>query len=136
MTHAKLRERTAEFARRITYLIRPLLKSAEAQDAARQLRRAANGVASNYRAAGLGRSHAEFTSKLGVVLEEADESVYWLGYLRDTDLAAGPELLALLNEAQELTKIFSKSCQTAHERERGAEESRDRQRGRTRTPRR
>jgi four helix bundle protein len=104
--------------RGVGVLTRPLLKSIATSDAARQLRRAANGVGSNYRSAGLARSHAEFTSKIGVVLDESDECLYWLEHLFDTGAATGPEAEALWKEANELTKIFSKSYETANGKER------------------
>ena len=65
---------------------------------------------SNYRAARRGRSRAEFIAKLGVVVEEADESVGWLELMRDSSIASDPALLA---EAQELCAIFTASLGTA-----------------------
>jgi four helix bundle protein len=82
----------------------------EAQDTAGQLRRAANGVRSNYRAARRGRSRAEFQAKLGTVFEEADECVDHLEYLRDGRIGHEP---TLLQEAQELARIFAASLRTA-----------------------
>jgi four helix bundle protein len=67
-------------------------------------------VNSNYKAAKRGRSSAEFISKLGVVVEEIDESVEWLEVLRDAGIAFDP---ALLSEAQQLRRIFGKSLGTA-----------------------
>jgi four helix bundle protein len=69
-------------------------------------------VAANYRAAGLGRSRAEFIAKLGLVLEEADESVHWLEHLSDTG-SDSPALQILLIEARELVRIFTTSVRTA-----------------------
>ena len=82
----------------------------EAQETARQLRRAANSVRANYRAARKGRSRAEFQAKLGTVAEEADECVDSLVYLRDADIRDDP---GLLQEAKELASIFAKSVRTA-----------------------
>jgi four helix bundle protein len=67
-------------------------------------------MASNYRAAKRGRSRAEFNAKLGTVVEEADETVVWLEYLRDGKIAFDE---ALLLEAQALRRIFGKSLGTA-----------------------
>lgn len=89
---------------------RTLPKTDEAREAARQLREAANSVRSNYRAARKGRSRAEWEAKLGVVWEEADESVDWLEYLHEAGIANRPELL---QEARELAKIFAKSLKTS-----------------------
>ena len=74
-----------------------------------QLRRAATSVRSSYRAARNGRSRAEFASKLAETFEEADECRDWLEYLRDGGIAYDA---ALLQEAQELTRIFAKSLIT------------------------
>jgi len=73
-------------------------------------------MASNYRAAGLARSHAEFTAKIGVVREESDETVYWLEHLRDTQLPDDLLLPELIAEAFELFLIFDKSYKTASAR--------------------
>jgi len=72
-----------------------------------QLVRCGTAIGANYRAACRSRSHAEFTAKLGVVAEEADETVYWLELLRDGNLVSEPELSQLLREANELTAIFT-----------------------------
>ena len=75
-----------------------------------QLRRAANAVRMNYRAARRGRSRAEFRAKLGTVFEEADESADALRYFRDTGIRHDPELV---NEAEELARIFAAAVRTA-----------------------
>ena len=81
MTPQELRERTRQFALRVVRFCRTLPPTAEAHEIGGQLRRAANGVASNYRAAGRARSRAEFAARIGIVLEEADESEHWLPVL-------------------------------------------------------
>ena len=98
------------FALDVRKFCRKLPKTEEAQEAARQLRRAANSVRSNYRASRKGRSRAEFESKLGTVAEEADECLDWLEYLRDTEILSDP---VLTDEACQLTKIFTASLKTA-----------------------
>jgi four helix bundle protein len=103
-------ERTRLFALAVVRLCRCLPPTAEAQEAAGQLRRAANSVRANYRAARRGRSRAEFQAKLGVVFEEIDECVDCLAYLRD---AAIHDDADMLKEAQELARIFAKSVRTA-----------------------
>jgi four helix bundle protein len=105
-----LRERTRLFALAVRTLCRKLPSTDEAQEAARQLRRAANSVRSNYRAARKGRSRAEFEAKLGTVAEEADECLDWLEYLRDSEILSAP---GLLDEADQLTKIFTASVKTS-----------------------
>jgi len=103
-------QRTHEFALQALAFFRRLPKSAEAQVVGIQLYRAATAVESNYRAAKRGRSTAEFIAKLGVVVEEIDESVMWLEHLRDGKIAAEP---TLLSEAEELRRIFGASLGTA-----------------------
>ncbi len=105
-------ERTRLFALAVVAFCRRLPATDEAQEAAGQLRRAANSVRANYRAARLGRSRAEFQAKLGIVFEEADECADCLQYLDDANIRRDP---ALLQEAKELAKIFAKSVKTARE---------------------
>jgi len=104
------RERTRVFALNVRSFCRKLPKTDEAREAARQLRRAANSVRSNYRASRKGRSRAEFESKLGTVAEEADECLDWLEYLRDAEILSDP---VLTDEACQLTKIFTASLKTS-----------------------
>jgi four helix bundle protein len=80
-----LLERTRQFSLDIARFCRMLPATKEAQEAASQLRRAANAVRSNYRAARKGRSRAEFEAKLGIVWEKADECVDWLEYLKKVE---------------------------------------------------
>ena len=105
-----LHERTRLFALTVVRFCRTLPATKEADEASGQLRRAANSVRSNYRAARRGRSRAEFRAKLGTVFEEADECVDCLEYLRDARIRHDP---ALIQEARELASIFAKSVSTA-----------------------
>jgi len=74
--------------------------------------RSATSVGANYRAACRARSRAEFTAKLGVVEEEADETLYWLELLEESGLVKGQLLRDLMNEAGELVAIFAASRMT------------------------
>jgi four helix bundle protein len=85
----------------------------EAQEAGRQLRRAANSTRSNYRAARRSQSYAAFRAKLQVAFEEADECVDWLEYLKDAQIQ---EDSALRQEAREIASILSAAVRTAHGR--------------------
>jgi four helix bundle protein len=105
-----LTERTRLFALAVIEFRRRLPINPEAQDVARQLRRAARAVRHNYRAARRGRSRAEFQAKLGTVVEEADECVDWLEDLRDAGIAIDA---GLLHEAQEIASIFAVAVRTA-----------------------
>jgi four helix bundle protein len=102
--------RTELFSLAVFRFCRNLPKTKEAQGPADQLRRAANGVRMNYRAARRGRSHAEFKAKLGVVFEEADEAADWLRYFRDTGMRHDAPLV---QEGEELARIFAASVRTA-----------------------
>jgi four helix bundle protein len=107
---ADLLERIRAFALAITQFLRTVPRSDEAQEAARQLRRAANSTRSNYRASRKGRSRREFEAKLGIAAEEADESVDWLEYLQDAGIARDA---ALLQESREIAAILTASVKTA-----------------------
>ena len=113
MTSDDLRKRTAKFAAGISRLARSWLVALETRHAAQQLIRASSSVAANYRAACRARSHAEFTAKLGLVLEEADESLYWLEHLGDAGLVPGPALAEPLSESRQLVAIFTTAVRTA-----------------------
>jgi four helix bundle protein len=108
-----LRNRTKQFALRIIRLFRHLPRSPEAQVLGKQLLRSGTSVGANYRAARRARSKAEFISKMGIVVEEADEIVFWIECLIESGIVK-PELLAdLLSEANELIAIFAASQRTA-----------------------
>jgi four helix bundle protein len=106
-------ERTAQFAEEICKFCETLPTRPDAQEVASQLRRASRGVASNYRAARRGRSDIDFIAKLGVVIEEADESMYWLQHLVATTIASSNSVEALRQEANELVAIFTAAHKTA-----------------------
>ena len=80
---------------------------------AKQLLRSGTAVAANYRAVCRARSKAEFISKMSIVVEEADEAVFWLELLGDTRLAPAAKLALLLKEANELVAICAASLRTA-----------------------
>ena len=105
-----LRERTRTFALAVRRFCSGLPRTREAQEAASQLRRAANSVRSNYRASRKGRSRAEFEAKLGTVAEEADECLDWLEYLRDAQIRHDEDLL---DESNQLTRIFVAALKTS-----------------------
>ena len=108
----QLRGRTKAFAIRIVRLFRALPRSRDAQVIGTQLLRGGTSVAANYRAACRSRSRAEFISRLGVVVEEADESRFWLELLAETGIVAQARLQDLLTEANELTAIFAATRRT------------------------
>ena len=107
----ELRARTKRFAIRVIRLFRSLPRSPDAQILGKQLLRSGTSVGANYRAAGRARSAAEFTAKIGVVLEEADETV--LECLIEAGIVKEKLLADLLTEANELVAIFASSYRTS-----------------------
>ena len=108
----QLKERTKQFAIRIIRMLRALPKTDEARVISRQLLRAATSVAANYRAVCRARSTADFIAKMGLVVEEADETVFWLELLADAGIVQKARLEQLEREANELLAIFAASQRT------------------------
>jgi four helix bundle protein len=109
----QLQERTRNLAIRVVRLIRALPNCLEAPVIARQLLRSSTSVAANYRAACKARSTADFISKLGIVEEESDETVFWLEFIVETGLVKRARMLNLIDEAKQITAIFAASRSTA-----------------------
>ena len=107
MSKAELLTRTKAFALRILKLVDHLRRTTSGRAIGNQLVRSGTSVGANYRAACRARSRAEFAAKLGTVLEEADESLYWLKLIREGKLIAESKLSLLLKEAAELTAILA-----------------------------
>jgi four helix bundle protein len=108
-----LQERAERFAVRVLKFIRTLPQTPEGDSLRRQLARSAPGISGNYRSARRGRSKAEFTSRLGVVVDEADETEQWLLMVKNSGLASGSELDWLIGESGELRAIYVASYGTA-----------------------
>jgi len=114
LDHAKeLQNRTQKFAVQIIHGFAALPKSEAAKIIGRQFLRSGTAVAANYRAACRARSKAEFIAKLGIVVEEADETLFWLDLLVDSNLVAPDAIKTLRLECNELVRIFSRSLATA-----------------------
>ena len=113
MSKSELLTRTKAFSLRILKLVDHLPRSTSGRAIGNQLVRSGTSIGANYRAACRSRSGAEFTAKLGVVAEEADETVYWLELVRDGNLLPANKLTELLQEADELTAIFTSSRRTS-----------------------
>jgi four helix bundle protein len=108
-----LKNRTKQFALRIIRAIRSLPPGAEGRIIGHQLLRSGMSVAANYRAVCRARSRAEFLAKLSIVIEETDESSFWLELLVDAGLISESKLKDLKSEANELIAIFNASRTTA-----------------------
>ncbi len=98
----ELKGRTKQFAIRIIKLFRSLPKTDEARIIGKQVLRSGTSVAANYRAVCRARSKAEFIAKIGVVVEEADETVFWLELLIEAKIVEQSRMSNLLIEANEL----------------------------------
>jgi four helix bundle protein len=109
----RLQGRTKRFALRIITLYRSLPKSEEAHIIGKQLLRSGTSIEANYRAACRARSRAEFVAKVGLVLEEADESAFWLDLMQEAGVFPEEKLRGIIDEAKELVSIFVVSVRTA-----------------------
>ncbi|MBZ0204473.1 MAG: four helix bundle protein [Ignavibacteria bacterium] len=109
----EFRERTKQFALRIIKLFRSLPKTDEARVIGKQLLRSGCSVGANFRAATRVRSKAEFNSKLSIVVEEADETSFWMELLIESGIVSESKLSSLYKESIEITKIMAVSRKTA-----------------------
>ena len=107
-----LKERTKRFSIEIVLFYPLIEESIPGSIIGRQLIRSATSVAANYRSACLGRSKREFFAKISIVVEEADETLFWLELLKETKLAEDRKLNYLMNESLEILKIMSKAKST------------------------
>jgi len=109
----QLRDRTKAFALRVIRLFRSLPYKTDTQVLGKQLLRCGTSVAANYRAACRARSKAEFIARIGIVAEEADETVLWLELLIESGILETEMTKNLLEEAKQLAAILTASQQTA-----------------------
>jgi four helix bundle protein len=113
MDREEMKIRTKEFSKEIILLCRLLPDTREGRLIGAQLFRAGTSVGANYRAACRARSRADFISKMGIVLEEADEALYWLEILMETKILKAHLLSEVMAEANELIAMFVSSLNTA-----------------------
>jgi len=109
MDSDQLIQRTKVFALEIIRLFQILPKTDEAKIIGKQLLRSGTSVAANYRAACRSRSKQEFYAKICIVVEESDESLFWLELIRDSAIKNNDKTNALMKEAEELLYIFAAS---------------------------
>ncbi len=112
----KLKKRTKDFAIRIVRLSEALPKTDVGKTLGRQVLRSGTSVAANYRAACRARSRAEFVSRMAVVVEEADETVFWLELLIEAGVLPLKRMDSLIKEANELLLLSAASLRTAKQR--------------------
>ena len=108
-----LKARTKQFAIRIVNVVRSLPTTREGNVLGNQLLRCGTAVAANYRAVCRSRSKAEFISRMSIVVEEADETVFWMELLADTAVVKRERLSDLQREANEILAICAASLRTA-----------------------
>jgi four helix bundle protein len=113
MNQGKMKQRTKLFALGIIQLVESLPKERTAEVLGRQLLRSGTSVGSNYRSACRAKSIADFISKMGIVEEEADESLYWMELLIEAGINVNLKMEALMKEAGELLSITVASIKTA-----------------------
>jgi len=113
MTPDELKLRTKVFALRIIKLVDAVPRCLSGQVISRQLLRSATSIGANYRAACRAQSRAEFGAKLSIVVEETDETCYWLELMSESGLIKREQLVGVLEEAGELLAIFTASRKTA-----------------------
>ncbi|PIV40167.1 MAG: four helix bundle protein [Nitrospirae bacterium CG02_land_8_20_14_3_00_44_33] len=113
MNSNKMKERTKEFAKKIINLCRKLPDNREGRLIGNQIFRSGTSVAANYRAACRARSINEFISKLSVVEEEADETLFWLELIREMEILDKSLLDSLIKENDEIIAIIVSSIKTA-----------------------
>jgi four helix bundle protein len=111
----ELKQRTKKFAVAIILFCETLKNCKATSVITYQLIKSATSTGANYRAACRGRSKSEFFSKVCIVVEEADESIYWLEVIEEANLSNDPkELARLMNEAIEISKIMTKAKDTTY----------------------
>ena len=113
MNSSELKIRTKEFALRILKLSDALPKTASGRAISGQISRSGTSVAANYRAALRARSKAEFISKMCIVVEEADETLFWLEIIQESGLVNNSRLASIIKEADELLSIFCATNRSA-----------------------
>jgi len=119
MSEHDLKTRTKAFALRILKLVDALPKTTAGRAFASQIVRSGTSVAANYRSACRAKSTADFVAKMSIVEEEADETLFWLELLEESELVTAAKLTAIKQEANELIAITVASIKTAR-RNRGS----------------
>lgn len=117
MTKEEIKKRTKNFAIRVYNFLNVLSGNKKVEAISLQLFRSSSSVAANYRAVCRGKSPADFLNKLKIVDEEADESLFWLEFIKDLNIQCDQqELDVLIKEANELVSIFSSAIRTVKEK--------------------
>jgi four helix bundle protein len=129
-----LRNRAFHFAVDVVLFCRTLPANREGRRTGDQLFRSGTAVGANYRAAGRSRSPRDFISKLGTVVEEADESCFWFELIRAAKISCGPDLNRLAAECEQLLKIFTRSLMTAKANQKRRKQDKKARKRKTKSP--
>ena len=113
MSDPDLKKRTKAFAIRILKLVDALPKTTAGRALSSQIVRSGTSIGANYRAACRAKSTADFIAKMAIVEEEADETLFWLELLEESELLPAAKLTAIKQEADELIAITVTSIKTA-----------------------
>jgi len=116
MNEVQLKNRTKEYAKNVIRLCRKLPNNREGRLIGNQMFRSGTSIAANYRAACRGRSKAEFISKLAIVEEEADETLFWLELIKEMSISKDPVIDLLMKEGNEIVAIIVSSIKTVKRR--------------------
>ncbi|WP_423126491.1 four helix bundle protein [Gaoshiqia sp. Z1-71] len=116
MDRYELKQRTKAFAHACVKLANSLPGTKLGNHIQGQLIRCSSSVAVNYRAVLLAQSDAAFSAKLSIVIEEVDESDFWMEFAKDENLISESETISLMKEAKELTAIFIASRKTIQQK--------------------
>jgi four helix bundle protein len=117
---AAFKSRTKQFAIRVVRMVDTLPHRPVAWAISKQILRSATSVAANYRAVCRSRSRAEFIARMGVVMEEADETLFWLELIAETGLLSDKLLAPLADEATQLVSVFASAYATARSHQKAA----------------
>ena len=116
MNKQEFKDRTKRAALRIIHLVEALPRTKTAQTIGGQLLRCGTSVGVNYRAACRGRSSSDVIAKLGIVEEEADESIYWMELLVEAKVMSESRLRPLMTEMEEILRMTVSSVKTLRAR--------------------
>ena len=116
MTNDQLKNRTKQFSLSILNLIERLPNSMSTRVVINQIAKSATSVGANYRAVCRARSDREFVAKMNIVLEEADETLFWREIIMAKQWISNSELEVVWKEGNELTAIFVSSLKTVNDR--------------------
>jgi four helix bundle protein len=118
MNEAEMKDRTKKFAKEVVKLCRKMPDNMEGRLIGNQIFRSGTSVAANYRAACRARSTADFISKLAIVEEEADETLFWLELITEMKIIDNKCTDFLMKENNEIIAIIVASIKTARKTKR------------------